>query len=84
MQDQWENISLQRHFHDALKASEAYSKSLLESAPDPIVVTDLAGTIILVNSQAQKSFGYNKDELIGKSIELLFSTEIPDVIEFFR
>lgn len=49
-------------------------RSLLEFAPDGIVVTDSSGKIVLVNSQTEKLFGYKKSELLGQAIEIL----IPD------
>jgi PAS domain S-box-containing protein len=45
--------------------------TLLEAAPDAIVIADQAGGIVLVNAQAEKMFGYSRDELLGESIELL-------------
>jgi PAS domain S-box-containing protein len=44
---------------------------LVESAPDGIVVVDGSGTIVIVNSQTERLFGYPRDELIGQPIELL-------------
>ena len=44
---------------------------LLESAPDGVLVSDAAGTIVLVNGQIENLFGYHRDELVGHSVELL-------------
>ena len=52
------------------KADQQF-KQLLESAPDAIVIVDGTGKIIIVNSQTQKLFGYSREELVGRSIELL-------------
>jgi formate hydrogenlyase transcriptional activator len=45
--------------------------SLIESAPDAIVVSDEQGLICLVNAQTEKIFGYSRDELLGEPIEKL-------------
>ncbi len=36
-----------------------------------MVMTDAAGTIVLVNIATEQLLGYHRDELIGKSVELL-------------
>ena len=47
------------------------SSDLLETLPDAIVAVDRDGTIVQVNSQAQKLFGYDRDELMGQKVEML-------------
>ncbi len=42
-----------------------------ESAPNGAVIVDAAGVILRVNSQIEHSFGYARDELLGRSIEIL-------------
>ncbi|HEU5097722.1 MAG TPA: PAS domain S-box protein [Roseiflexaceae bacterium] len=46
-------------------------QSLLESAPDAIVIVDAVGRITIANTQAQRLFGYDRHTLIGQSIEIL-------------
>ena len=46
-------------------------RQVVESAPNGIVVVNARGWIILVNAQTEKMFGYRRDELIGKSMEVL-------------
>ncbi len=52
-------------------AAEARFRSLLESAPDAIVITDRTGRIVLVNRLTEVAFGYQREELLGQPIELL-------------
>ncbi len=45
--------------------------ALAESSPDAIVIARQTGEIILVNSMTEKMFGYQRDELLGLSVEAL-------------
>jgi PAS domain-containing protein len=51
------------------KASEARYLGLLEAANDAMVVVDQEGKIVLLNVQAEKQFGYGRDELISRRID---------------
>jgi PAS domain S-box-containing protein len=44
-------------------------------AADPIIIEDLSGDIIEMNREAERVYGWNRDELIGKSIKILFLPE---------
>ena len=48
--------------------SEARYRGLLEAAPDAMVVVDGRGEIVLLNVQAEKQFGYRRDELVGQPV----------------
>jgi PAS domain S-box-containing protein len=53
---------------DETRASEARYRGLLEAAPDAMVVVDQVGNIVLLNVQAEKRFGYRRDELLGQPV----------------
>jgi PAS domain S-box-containing protein len=55
----------------ARRSAEERYRILLELAPDAMVVTDSEGRIALVNGQAERLFGYGRDELIGRAAERL-------------
>jgi len=44
---------------------------LLEAVPDAVVITNKEGNIILVNYQLEKTFGWSREEIIGKPVEFL-------------
>ncbi|HTP60135.1 MAG TPA: PAS domain S-box protein, partial [Spirochaetia bacterium] len=53
------------------REAEARFQSLLESAPDAMVVVDRDGTILMVNVQTERITGYARVELVGQKVELL-------------
>ncbi|TDF37356.1 response regulator [Alteromonadaceae bacterium M269] len=54
-----------------LAARDQYITTIIDSTPDPLLVVDHHGKILIVNNQLKNEFGYEKDELIGKKIEIL-------------
>ena len=55
----------------ARRIEEQKFRSFLESAPDAIVIVDESGRIALINTQTEKLFGYGREELLGKPVEVL-------------
>ena len=56
---------------EAQQAIDAKFQGLLEAAPDAMVIVGAGGIIQLVNGQAERLFGYRRQELIGKPVEIL-------------
>lgn len=64
----------------AMAESEPPLRLVIEAIPAAIVVMDQIDTIVLVNAQTERLFGYRREEMIGKSIELL----IPERFHVFH
>ena len=62
-----------RTAHNKMQASEELFRTLLESAPDGVVVFDRDGVITLVNHRAIQMFGYERDAFIGLEIKALLA-----------
>jgi PAS domain S-box-containing protein len=59
-----------------LAASEARFRSLLETAPDAIVVVNHFGEMVIVNAQTEKLFGYSREDLLGQRVEMLIPARV--------
>jgi PAS domain S-box-containing protein len=63
------DISLRKTAETHLAQMESRYRGLLEAAPDAMVVVDEGGDIVLLNVQAEKQFGYRRDELLGQKVK---------------
>lgn len=52
-------------------AAERRFRLVVEAAPSAMVMIDRNGAIAMVNTQAERMFGYSRDELLGRSVEAL-------------
>ena len=59
-----------------MRTTEAWYRSIVESAPEGMMVTDENGTISLCNPRMEAIFGYEPGELVGANVETL----VPDHI----
>src|SRR5580692_1307355 len=60
------HAALLQHQTAVLTKAEQKFRSLLEAAPDAIIISSELGQINLVNSQAETMTGYSREELIGR------------------
>jgi PAS domain S-box-containing protein len=61
---------------ERLRETEQFFRSVLELAPDGLMVADAKGVIQLANAHCEKLFGYPRTELIGQPVEMLVPADI--------
>jgi PAS domain S-box-containing protein len=68
-------------------ADERRFRLVVEAAPNAVVMIDRAGKIVMVNTQAERIFGYSRAELVGQPVEMLvperFRCHHPELRETF-
>ena len=62
------DISVRNAADAHLVQMESRYRGLLEAAPDAMVVVNQSGEIVLLNLQAEKQFGYRRNELLGQKL----------------
>jgi two-component system sensor histidine kinase/response regulator len=70
------DITERKASEQRLRETEQYFRSVLERAPDGLLVVDANGSITLANAQCEMLFGYTRNELIGQSVEVLVPDEV--------
>jgi PAS domain S-box-containing protein len=62
------DVTAERATQNQIQASEARYRDLFENANDIIYTLDLEGNLTSINKIGERVTGYNRDELLGKSI----------------
>jgi PAS domain S-box-containing protein len=63
---------------DRQRAQETF-RLAVEAAPNAMIMVDERGAVVLVNAHAEQLFGYDRDAILGRSIELLVPARSRDV-----
>ncbi len=69
------DITERKESDEKIRESEEKFRTLLESAPDAVLIADGHGTIALVNAQAERLFGYGRQEMVGQPVEILMRAD---------
>jgi PAS domain S-box-containing protein len=67
------DISVRKEAERHLAQMEKRHRGLLEAAPDAMVMMSQSGEIVLVNLQAERQFGYRREELVGQNVRIIIS-----------
>ena len=69
-----------RSLIESLIAARTRFEELFELAPEALALSDAEGRITLVNSQTENLFGYTREELIGRNVEMLFPEPVRNML----
>lgn len=67
----WLRVALRREAALALRASDERLGSIIDTAMDAIIAMDEQHTVILFNNAAERVFGYPRDAVVGRKLEML-------------
>ncbi|MEI9803260.1 MAG: PAS domain-containing sensor histidine kinase [Pseudolabrys sp.] len=62
---------------DRILAEEKF-RLAVEACPNGMVMTDRDGTMVMVNTEIEQQFGYLRDELIGRTVDMLVPVRLRD------
>ena len=71
----WSAAQLNRAVAERTRADDRF-RAAVESSPSGVVMIDGTGTILLLNREIERLFGYTRQELLGQSIELLVPQQV--------
>jgi PAS domain S-box-containing protein len=75
------DVTARRRAEEAVRASEALTRSVVYSAVDGIVTANESGVILSFNPAAERMFGYAADEVIGQNLRVLMPPPDRDLHE---
>jgi PAS domain S-box-containing protein len=67
----YQTTSVLNHVDRVKEIAKENFRSVVESAPNALIISDIKGNIALVNNHAKKIFGYTADEMVGQKLELI-------------
>ncbi|WP_047153823.1 sensor domain-containing protein [Aneurinibacillus tyrosinisolvens] len=79
-----QDITQQIQMWKAVKESEQQYKALFHQNPDGVVLFDLQGNFIDINSSFMKMIGYTSEEFPARFMPLVSNEHIMETCEFFR
>ncbi|MBW2059363.1 MAG: PAS domain S-box protein [Deltaproteobacteria bacterium] len=69
----------------SLRKSEEHLRKVFLAADDAILTTDVDGMVTLWSQSSEKMFGYPREVIVGKSVEILFASDTdPSLLAYMR
>ena len=65
------DVTERKRAADAIHQSETQARAILEAASEAILIVDGSGAIVSVNRKTEEMFGYPREELLGRPLEVL-------------
>lgn len=79
-----QDITERKRTEEALRMSEERLRFVIELSPIGIVMVNDGGSIVLANSSLAQLFGYDQQELLGQSVEILVPERLRSLHEDYR
>jgi PAS domain S-box-containing protein len=73
-----EDITERKRAETRLRETEQFFRSVLELAPDGMMIVNARGVIQLANAECERIFGYSRQELVGRTVEMLVPVDVRD------
>jgi PAS domain S-box-containing protein len=70
------DVSARKAVESALAASEHRFRAVLEASPNAVLGINEEGTIFYANPQVETTFGYTRDEIVGRHLELILPERV--------
>jgi PAS domain S-box-containing protein len=81
----YRDITARHRMEEALRASEAFARDVMDHMLEGLVIVDDRSTIVSLNREAERMFGYRREELLGQHVRVLLpETHQHDAEEFLR
>ena len=78
----YRDISARKQAQESLKKSEERHRTVLEAAPDPVIVRDMVGRVIYLNPAFTRVFGWSLDDCQNRTIDFVPEENLPETQQF--
>ncbi len=72
------DVTQRKVAEEALREAEERYRTVLEASPDPMVAYDMEGKVVYLNPAFSDTFGWNREELLGKRIDYVPEVNWPE------